>query len=489
MSTSLATSSKTRPRPGVVHFGVGGFHRAHQAVYLNELLEKGGADDWGIVGVGVLPGDVAMRDALASQNYEYTVVTKHASGDTDVLTVRSIVDFLYAPEQPEAVLDLLADPQTRIVSLTITEGGYYLNDATGEPDANSPQLVADAQTPQHPKTVFGYLAEGLRRRKAKGVQPFTVLSCDNIPGNGEVARKALVGYANLVDKELADWISSEVVFPSSMVDRITPVTTDADREALEEDSGIVDAWPVVAEPFTQWVLEDNFVAGRPDLEAVGVQLVPDVAPYENMKLRMLNGSHQALAYLGWLLGYRDVHDAMADPLLKRFLWEYMTREAAPTLPPTPGVDIEEYRDTLLERFSNPHVGDSIARLAAETSDRIPKFVLPVAHAHLTGVAAQPEVSAVALIVASWVRYLQGVDEQGDAIPVVDRRRKELVEAAQNSDTDPLRFLQNEELFGTLADEQQFVDGYVRWLNILQDEGAEAALTEYFRSLDTSGSSI
>ncbi len=369
-------------RAGIVHFGVGGFHRAHQAMYLDRLMCQGKALDWGICGVGVLPADRRMRDALAAQDGLYTLVVKHPDGSLEPRVIGSIVEYLLAPDDPEAVIAKLADPQTRIVSLTITEGGYNFHSVSGEFDAANPDVVHDLRGDGPPRTVFGLVTEALVRRRERGVPAFTVMSCDNIQSNGDAARRSFLGFAGLGDPELASWVAEHVAFPNSMVDRITPVTTDADRAELVRRFGVDDRWPVVCEPFTQWVLEDRFAAGRPALEDAGVQLVDDVEPYDLMKLRLLNASHQALCYFGYLCGYRLVHEVCQDPLFQRFLLSYMDSEATPTLRPVPGIDLAAYKRTLIDRFSNPNVRDTVARLCAESSDRIPKWLLPV-------VAAEP----------------------------------------------------------------------------------------------------
>ncbi|MFE7506508.1 mannitol dehydrogenase family protein [Promicromonospora sp. NPDC057488] len=463
---------RTGIRVGIVHLGVGGFHRAHQALAVDELLRRGEARDWGICGVGLLPGDAAMRDALLPQDGLYTLVTKHADGDLDARVVGSIVEYLFAPDDPEAVLERMAHPDTRIVSLTITEGGYNFDQVTGAFDASAPDVVADARPGAVPATVFGYVVEALARRRARGLPPFTVMSCDNVQGNGEMARAVFAAFAGLRDPELGRWVHDAVAFPSSMVDRITPVTTEADRALVAERFGVQDRWPVVAEPFFQWVLEDRFPLGRPPLEDAGVQLVADVEPYELMKLRLLNASHQAMAYFGRLAGYEYAHEAMADPDLARFVRGFMDREATPTLAPVPGVDLEEYKATLIERFGNPAVRDTLARLGAETSDRIPKFLVPLVREQLrTG----GEVTLSAAVVASWARYAEGVDERGEPIEVVDRLADRLVPLARSQRADRLAFLRAPALFGSLVQEPRFVEPYLDALDSLHRVGARATL--------------
>ena len=474
LPVAVPAYDRSRLRAGIVHLGVGGFHRAHQAMYLDRLMNEGKALDWAICGVGVLPHDARMRDALTSQDGLYTLVLKHPDGTLEGRVIGSIVDFLLAPDDPEAVIEKMASPEIRIVSLTVTEGGYNVNPVTGEFDAEDPAVVADLAPGAVPATSFGLVTEALRRRRDRGVTPFTVASCDNIQGNGDVAHRMFVAFARLKDPALADWIEAHVPFPNSMVDRITPVTTDDDRAMVAERFGVDDAWPVVAEPFTQWVIEDRFTNGRPPYEEVGAQLVDDVEPYELMKLRLLNSSHQALCYVGYLAGYRYAHEVCADETFVQFLRDYMAREGEPTLLPVPGIDLAEYQDTLIERFANPHVRDTLARLCAESSDRIPKWLVPVIRANL---AAGGEVHRSAAVVASWARYDEGVDEQGEPIEIVDRYADRLKAAAARNHEDPLAFVRDEELFGDLASQPRFVEAYTAALDSLHARGARATVEE------------
>jgi mannitol 2-dehydrogenase len=458
--------------PGVVHVGVGGFHRAHQAMYHDRLLSDGGAREWGICGVGVLAADRRMKEVLDAQDGLYTLVLKHSDGTYEPRVIGSIVEYLFAPDDPEAVIERMAAESTRIVSLTITEGGYNLSDVTGEFDVTNPDVLADLEPGAVPRTAFGLITEALRRRWKRGLTPFTVMSCDNLQGNGYLSRRVFTAFARLRDPDLGDWVEHEARFPNSMVDRITPVTTDADRAEVRERFGIEDQWPVVCEPYSQWVLEDAFTAGRPPYEQVGVQVVDQVEPYELMKLRLLNGSHQAMAYFGYLCGYRLVHEAAQDPLFQSFLLGYMDFEATPTLAPVPGVDLDGYKHTLIERFSNPQVRDTIARLCAESSDRIPKWLLPVVRAQLvTG----GEIRRSAAVVASWARYAEGFDEAGQPIEVVDRLRDTLMRLARRQYEDPDAFIANRDVFGDLVDQKAFVSAYRSALSSLHQRGARATL--------------
>ena len=445
---------------GIVHFGVGGFHRAHQAMYVDRLLEKGLAHDWGICGVGVMPADRRMADVLAAQDGLYTLLQENPDGSRDARVIGSIVDYRYAPDDPESVIELLAAPSTRIVSLTITEGGYNIDSLDNEG-----------------VSVFGLVAEALARRRERGIASPTIVSSDNIEGNGEVARQAFTTYADRVHPGLAEWISAHTRFPNSMVDRITPVTTPEVIAALESEFGVEDQWPVAAEPFTSWVLEDDFSDGRPPLEDVDVLLVDDVTPYELMKLRLLNASHQSLCYFAYLSGYRLVHDAAGDPLFAEFLREYMDSEATPTLKPVPGIDLPDYKRTLIERFANPGVRDTIARLCAGSSDRIPKWLLPVIRENLKTGAP---IRLSAATVASWARYAEGVDEEGQPIEIVDQLADSLVPLARSQHENPTAFIENTEVFGDLATQPRFVEAYLYALESLHTDGARATLENLLR---------
>jgi mannitol 2-dehydrogenase len=459
---------------GIVHFGVGGFHRSHEAMFIDRLLNLGNSQDWGICGVGVLPSDVQMRDVLKAQDGLYTLVLKGPEGGEEARVIGSITEYLYAPDDPAAVIRKLTDPATRIVSLSVTEGGYSINDTTGEFEPRALDIIHDLKPNTVPFSVFGLITAALAQRREHGTAPFTVMSCDNIQGNGNIARKALVSFARLKDSDLAGWISDNVAFPNSMVDRITPVTTDADRAAVTENYGFADAWPVVAEPFEQWVLEDTFTTGRPPLEEVGVQIVDDVEPYELMKLRLLNASHQVMSYLGYLSGHRYVHEVCTDPLFTDFILGFMEQEATPTLRPVPGIDLNAYRHELIHRFSNPAIRDTLARQMVDASERIPKFVLPVVREQLE---LGGPVDRAALVVAAWARFLEGTDEQGESIEIADRRVGELREAVRAERENPGAFLGLTDIFGDLGGNAHFVGAYLQAREALQQSGARAAVRD------------
>ena len=466
------TYDRSKITPGILHFGVGAFHRSHQAFTLDRLFEKGMAHDWGIIGVGLLPNDIKMRDALIPQDCLYTLITKHADGKVDYQIIGSIIDYLFAPDNPGKVIEKLIDPAIRIVSLTITEGGYSFDRVTGEFDPNTPGVKEDLVDSKSPKSAFGFIYEGLKKRKELGIPAFTVQSCDNIQGNGDVAKKMMVAFAKLKDSSFAGWMESNVAFPNSMVDRITPVTAQSDIELAEKGIGFEDKWPVPCEPFFQWVIEDHFPLGRPPFEEAFVQMVEDVMPYELMKLRLLNASHQGLCYFGRLSNYVYVHEVMQDPLIVKLLRRYMDEEATPTLSPVPGVDLADYKNQLIERFSNPQVRDTVARLAAESSDRIPKWLIPVVREQL---AAGRQVKLSAAIVASWARYDEGVDELGQPINVVDPLRDELMAIAKTQKDNPKAFIENKRLFGDLASDERFTKPYLEILDSLHKNGAQKTL--------------
>ena len=472
LSVPVPSYDRSQVKVGIVHFGVGGFHRAHQAMYIDQLMEQGKALDWGICGVGVMPFDLKMKEAMEAQDCLYTLVEKAPDGSWDPRAIGSIVQYLYAPDDPDAVIEKMADPATRIVSLTITEGGYNFHPVTGKFDDTNPAVQADLAPGAVPATTFGLITEALVRRRSRGIDPFTVMSCDNIQGNGHMAQEVFTAFARLRDPELGEWVASNVRFPNSMVDRITPVTTDEDRAQVRERFDIEDAWPVVCEPFTQWALEDNFSAGRPPLEEVGVQVVADVVPYELMKLRLLNASHQALCYFGYLAGYRLVHEVAQDPLFANFLLDYMNIEATPTLAPVPGIDLDAYKQQLIERFSNAGVRDTVARLCARSSERIPTWLVPVIREN---VAAGRDVTLSAAVVASWARYAEGVDEQGEPIEIDDQLADTVRRLAAQQQQDRLAFVKNQELFGDLANEQAFTEPYLKTLDSLHSHGARATL--------------
>ncbi len=462
-----------------VHIGVGGFHRAHQAVYLDDLLHLPDTERWGECGFGVLPSDSRMRDALMGQDCLYTVVER-SSQKQEARVVGSMTGYVYAPDSCEAAVEKLASPDTRIVSLTITEGGYFIDEGTGEFTANHPDIQHDIRHQDQPLTSMGYLTAALNRRRLRGLPPFTVMSCDNLQGNGHVVREVLLELAGLQNPTLEKWIAAHVAFPNSMVDRITPATTEADRSSIKEIFGLDDAWPVVTEPFIQWVIEDTFCNGRPAWERVGGQLVSDVAPYELMKIRLLNGSHLAMGYLGALAGYTYVHEVLQDPLFTEFIEAFM-EEVTPVVPIVPGVSVVKYKKVLIERFSNPTIMDQVTRICSEGSAKMPKWMLP---SIIELQEKSGSIELLSLAVASWIHYLkQGVDERGKTLNIVDARATELIGVAKTVGTDPRPMLALQSIFGQkLPAMPSFVSKVEKALQMLVAQGAAASMRQCLTSI-------
>ena len=487
MTTKLSLSNLSslpaavgRPRydraslsPGILHFGVGNFHRAHQAVYLDDLFNTGAGHDWGIVGAGVFEAERAGRGKLAGQDWLTTVVEQDEQGRSARVT-GAMIDFV-EPADTSATIARLADPRIRIVSLTITEGGYFIDPASGRFDPAHPGIVADAQDVANPKTVFGLILAGLVRRRQEGIAPFTVMSCDNIPHNGRVTADGVIGLARLIDEELADWVGEHVAFPNAMVDRITPATTDRERAILADEFGVDDAWPVFCEPFRQWVLEDRFTNGRPALEQVGVQFVKDVSPYELMKIRILNGGHAAIAYPAGLMDIHFVHEAMQEPLVRGFLEKLEREEIIPTVPPVPDTSLEDYFRLIDHRFSNPRIGDTVRRLCLDGSNRQPKFIIPTIADRLK---AGQGIAGLALESALWCRYCFGTTDSGAMIEPNDPNWDRMQGTSRAAKDDPAAWLAMDDIYGDVGRSSVFADAFSAALKALWAEGARAVLGRY-----------
>lgn len=459
--------------PGIVHIGVGNFHRAHLAVYLDELFNKGLDHDWAIIGAGVMPSDEKARQVLASQDYLTTIVEQ----DNDVSAARitsPMIGFI-PPDNRAGLIAQMADPRIRIVSLTITEGGYMIDPATGRFDPQHPAIQRDAANPEDPTSAFGLILAALAKRRAAGIPPFTVMSCDNVPHNGVVTRNAVAGLAKLFDPTLAEWVVASVAFPNAMVDRITPATSDRERAKTLADFGIEDQWPVFCEAFKQWVIEDNFPAGRPRFEKVGAEFVSDVTPYEYMKIRILNGGHAVIAYPGGLLGVHYVHEAMQHPLIHGFFEKVELEEIVPTVPPVPNTDTREYYKLIERRFSNPKIGDTIRRLAFDGSNRQPKFIVPPVADRLK---AGKGVEGLALESALWCRYCFGTTDNGKAIEPNDPSWDRLQGLSRQAKSDASAWLGMRDIYGDVADSPIFAKAFAGWLGQLWANGTEATLRSY-----------
>jgi len=450
--------------PGIVHIGVGGFHRAHLATYADELCAAGHGD-WAIVGGGVMAADARMAEVLRAQEGLYTLIVRSEQG-TAAQVIGSIAEYILAAAVREPLVARIADPATKIVSLTVTEGGYPVNEDT--------KTFDPGRAPAGEHSAFGVIVAALRRRHDLGVGPLTVMSCDNVIENGAVARLAVLGVAEEEDPALARWIAENVTFPNGMVDRITPATTDADRAFVADEYGLDDGWPVVTEPFRQWVIEDSFVAGRPPWEDLDITVTSDVEPYELMKLRLLNAGHSTMAYLAALAGIELVDQAMREPLIRRFLSAFLEEEAGPVLPDIPGIDVPRYQAGLIERFSNPAIGDQIARLCLDGSAKWPKFLMPTIRNQLQ---AGGPVTLSALALAGWCHYLNGVGDDGGELTLAsDPDLSTAQEYARASVSDPARFLTYERVFGDdLASNERFRDAFMRALSKLRSAGVRATL--------------
>ncbi|NNK17888.1 MAG: mannitol dehydrogenase family protein [Maribacter sp.] len=442
---------------GIVHIGVGGFHRAHQAFYLHRLKNAGAASEWGICGIGLREGDTKLHHILKKQDFLYTLMVKHPDGKIEPEVIGTLVDFKMGTDRQEQVIARLAAADTKIVSLTITEGGYNFNPSTGDFNFDNPDIQHELKHPNEPITVYGYLTAALKRRRDEGLPAFTILSCDNIEHNGDMARKMLLAFAKVQDKGLSEWIAQEVCFPNSMVDRITPVTTNADIETLAQTFGVHDAWPVTCEPFIQWVIEDKFSNGRPAFEKVGVQFVPDVGPYEKMKLRLLNAGHSVLGILGAIHGHPTINACMEDETFVTYLRAFLDTEATPILGDIEGIDLKDYKDILLERFANPNIKDSVSRICSESSAKLPKFLIATLYDNL---ATGGSIKFATLIIAAWCYYSdKGTDRHGHPIEIIDAMSSELHQAAKQTKTDPLAFIRQESLFGNLIENERFTTLY------------------------------
>ncbi|MDD2001941.1 mannitol dehydrogenase family protein [Pseudomonas putida] len=457
---------------GIVHFGVGNFHRAHQAIYLDELFNSGTDHDWAVIGAGILPSDATMREKLAAQDYLTTVVEQDINRNEARITGPMIG--MLPVGDTKVIIEGLADPKIRIVSMTITEGGYFI-DASGKFNPEHPAILADGKNPTEPKTIFGLIVAALKIRKENGIAPFTVMSCDNIPHNGVVTANAVIGTAELSDSSLAKWIRQEVSFPNAMVDRITPATSAREISHCVETFGIDDCWPVYCEEFKQWVIEDKFSAGRPALEKVGVQFVSDVTPYEHMKIRILNGGHAALAYPAALLDIHFVHEAMDDLDIRAFLRKLEEDEIIPIVPPVPNTDLNQYYEIIERRFSNPKVADTIPRLTHDGSNRHPKFILPSTADNLK---IGKDVVGLALVSALWCRFLLGQTDSGHPILATDPNLEEIQIAARQAVVNPDAFLSLEGVFGTLGKNDRFRARFAQALSSLQTAGVRSTLRSY-----------
>ena len=477
MKASLPAYDRSTLKPGIVHIGLGNFHRAHMAVYLDDLFALGSDHDWAILGAGVRAPDARMRDALKAQDCLSTVIELDPKAKS-ARRIGSMIDFLPVEPDNASLIAAMSRPEIRIVSLTVTEGGYFV-DSTGQFDPTAPDIVADGANPSAPATAFGAIVAALKARRAARIVPFTVMSCDNLPGNGHVAEAAVVGTARLSDPDLADWIKAEVAFPNGMVDRITPATGPRERAMASEFGLGSDPVPVTCEPFRQWVLEDKFPAGRPALEKVGVTFTDAVHAFETMKIRILNGGHAIIAYPGGLKGIHFVHEAMEDPLIPAFLDAIESREILPIVPPVPGQDLNDYKALIIERFSNPEVADTERRLCLDGSNRQPKFIVPSIRDVL---AAGGKAEGLTLLSAMWCRYCCGTTEAGEVIDPNDPNWDLLQARAVEARTNPAAWIGMDAVYGNLAQDADFVARFGGALADVWVHGVDAAMRRYIAGL-------
>ena len=464
---------RSKLKPGIIHIGLGNFHRGHQAWYLHRLMQSGEAHDWAIIGAGIRPYDEAQRRKLASQDYLTTLIELDPSGSS-VEVVGSMIDYVPVVEGNGPLIERMADPAIRIVSMTVTEGGYYIDPSSKGFDAGHADIRQDADNPGFPRTAFGAIVAALALRRETGAGPVTLQSCDNLQGNGAIMRQTVVSLARLSDPGLAGWIDANCSFPNSMVDCIVPATG-ANELALVREHGIDDAVPVTHENFRQWVIEDDFCAGRPAWEKVGATITDHVHDYEAMKIRILNGGHQVISDPGEILSVATISGCMEHALVGPFFRKVALEEIAPHVRPVPGMTPEAYVELIDRRFSNPRIVDTTRRVAFDGSSRHPGFILPVIRDAL---AANVPFEGLALTEAHWARMCDGTREDGSVIEPNDPMWDRLRAAAKAARDDPVRWLDQRMLYGDLADNTLFAETFSRWLARIWSDGVEAALSDY-----------
>ncbi|MCL1046748.1 mannitol dehydrogenase family protein [Shewanella electrodiphila] len=468
-NVKIPSYDRSKLSAGIVHIGVGGFHRAHQAMYIDTLLQQPGSEQWGICGIGLLEGNRSLAEILKKQDYLYSLIVRHPDGKVENQVIGSLIDFIFAPDDKQAVINKLASEQTQIVSLTITEGGYNFNPATGEFDLSNPDILHDIANLNSPNTTFGYLTVALKIRMQQDIAPFSIQSCDNIQHNGAVTKKMLLAFIEQCDNELYAWVNENVSFPNGMVDRITPVTTANDIQYLAEDIGVVDEWPITCEAFTQWVIEDDFCNGRPNWNLAGAQFVTDVTPYEKMKIRLLNAGHSVLGLLGSIHGFDTIDESVNDPLFAEYLRVFMDKEVTPLLEQLEGIDLTQYKDTLIERFSNPNIKDSLSRICLESSAKLPKFLIATIMENIAKNPTQPNIEFATLVIAAWCYYSdKQVNQNGQSLDIQDQMATTLNQHASKTESNPLAFLDITELFGDLNNQPEFCKIYKNSIEAVYD---------------------
>lgn len=478
-SVSVPNYDRAQLRPGIVHVGLGNFHRAHQAWYVHRLMQQGLAQDWAIVGAGVRAQDQQMRDRLIAQDCLTTLIELSPFGQSAEVT-GAMIDYLPIEPGNAALVRQIADPAIRIVSLTITEGGYFIAPSKGGLDLQHPDIQHDINQPNHPKTVFGSIVLALSMRKRSELGPVTVLSCDNLRGNGDITRRAVTTLAEHIDPALARWISDHCSFPNSMVDCIVPATGPSEL-ALAQEFGIEDAAPVTHENYRQWVIEDNFCAGRPELEKVGVIVTPDVHDYEAMKIRILNAGHQVLANVGELLSVDTIAECMSHSLISKFFHKVQCSEIVPYVSDVPGMTAMSYVDLIAARFSNAEIRDTTRRVAFDGSSRHPEFIVPILR---DAIAQGGSIEGLALVEALWARMCAGNREDGSMIRPNDPHWTEISMIARESAIEPMTWLAQAQFYGDLRHHEAFATAFERWLKQIWSDGSIAALNSYLNGSET-----
>ncbi|WPR72404.1 mannitol dehydrogenase family protein [Flavobacterium sp. NG2] len=472
---SVPSYDRNQIKTSILHIGVSNFHRSHQAYYIHELIDKHKELNYGICGVDLLDSDRKIYNILKDQDGLYTLYTKEPNGSHKAKIIGSIVEYFFGPENPLAVIEKMAHPDIKIISLTIAEDGYHLNEITGEFDINHPGVTEDIKNPFSPKTVFGYLTQSFKLRKLRNLPGCTILSCDNIKSNGDTMKQSLFNYVSKTEPELLDWISKNTSFPNTMVDRITPITNSKDISTLKEDFFVDDQWPVVCESFSQWVIEDQFIQGRPAWDKVGVQYTQNIAPFENLKLRLLNASHTILGILGTLHGYKTVFETANDPDFISFLKMYMDEEVTPTLTDSDKKSIENYKKSLVSRFLNPHINDQLFRICQESSAKVPLFILPTVKHQLEN---EKNVKRAAFVIAAWARYNDGVDDNDNPYDITDTQSGTLIRTAALSIQNPIKFLEIKSIFEDLSENETFSSYYLEALTQLRNDKVKTCIKNW-----------
>ena len=459
---------------GIIHIGLGNFHRAHQAWYVHRLMQQNEAMDWGIIGAGVRPADEMQRKRIEAQDYLTTLIELDPHGHKAEIT-GSMIGFIPVEQDNASLIAQMTNPSIRIVSLTVTEGGYYLDPVSKQFDANHPDMQHDAAHPEAPSTAFGAIVAALRLRRDRGIGPFTGQSCDNLQGNGSILRQTIVSLARLSDPDLADWIDHHCSFPNAMVDCIVPATSQKEFD-MAYTFGIKDNAPVTHENFRQWVIEDDFCVGRPHWDRVGATLTDDVHPYETMKIRILNGGHQLVANAGEIVSIKHISDCMKHPVIGAYFYKVATQEIATHVSSVSGVSAQDYVDQINRRFSNPEIVDTVRRVSFDGSSRHPGFILPTLRA---AIALDSAIDGLALSQAIWARMCQGTREDGSKIEPNDPAWATLTMKATQAISQPEAWLK-QPFYGKLASVPRFIDQFVDWHSLIQREGVESTLTTYLQ---------